>query len=135
MSHTLQAAQTRPRPDGEDESLLLTPAEKKPRLEISESTATIDVDVDFSEPPKVSGNDKAPKKVSRKQKRKKQKHALPEPYSGEDVLWRDVISVLGQDYVDEAIKNESEWDSPFEFREEVDLEVSSLGSSGEFCAF
>lgn len=72
---------------------------------------------------------KSAKKEARKAKKKGQ-HVLPEPYSTDDVLWRDVISVLGQDIVDNIIEEGTEWDSPFEFREEVDVEVHSLSSNG-----
>lgn len=69
------------------------------------------------------------KKVSKSAKRK-QKRVLPEPYSSEDVLWRDIVALLGDDAVEHALQHGTEWDSPFEFREEVEVEVSTLSSNG-----
>ena len=66
------------------------------------------------------------KKQARKQKRK----PLPEPCSPEDVLWHDVVALLGSHTVDHKIAQGTEWDSPFGFREEVEVEVSKLSSNG-----
>jgi len=66
------------------------------------------------------------KKQARKQKRK----PLPEPCSPEDVLWHDVVALLGSQTVDHKIAQGTEWDSPFSFREEVEVEVSKLSSNG-----
>ena len=81
----------------------------------------------------MAGTTSKGKKTTRKEARKAKKkghHIPPEPYSTEDVLWRDVVTVLGQDVVDTAINEGTEWDSPFEFREEVELMVHSLSSNG-----
>jgi tRNA (uracil-5-)-methyltransferase len=69
------------------------------------------------------------KKASIKLK-KKQKHVLPEPYSPGDVLWRDVVALLGNDIVEHALQHGTEWDSPFGHRDEVEVEVSKLSSNG-----
>ncbi|KAF8061735.1 S-adenosyl-L-methionine-dependent methyltransferase [Lyophyllum atratum] len=66
--------------------------------------------------------------------RREKKTDLPELCSTEDVLWRDVIAVLGQDVVDKALEEGTEFDSPFEFHQEVELEISSICSSGEAIA-
>ncbi|KAG2753493.1 S-adenosyl-L-methionine-dependent methyltransferase [Suillus brevipes Sb2] len=73
------------------------------------------------------------KKVSKSAKRK-QKRVLPDPYSSEDVLWRDIVALLGDDTVAHALQHGTEWDSPFEFREEVEVEVSTLSSNGDAMA-
>lgn len=101
------------------------PVEKKIRLEenlMDESNVT----KEDTSIPVVSGPSK---KVSKSAKRK-QKRILPEPYSSEDVLWRDIVALLGDDTVDHALQQGTEWDSPFDFREEVEVEVSTLSSNG-----
>ncbi|KAI0704326.1 S-adenosyl-L-methionine-dependent methyltransferase [Cytidiella melzeri] len=70
------------------------------------------------------------KRGGRKDKRKV-KHKLPEPYSSEDVVHRDVIALLGKDLVDNLIEEGKDWTSPFGMKEEVELTVSSLSSNGE----
>ncbi|KAJ8594394.1 S-adenosyl-L-methionine-dependent methyltransferase [Rhizopogon salebrosus TDB-379] len=72
------------------------------------------------------------KKASKKLK--KQKHLLPEPYSPGDVLWRDVVALLGNDIVEHALRHGTEWDSPFGHRDEVEVEVSKLSSNGDALA-
>ena len=104
-----------------------SPISKKPRLETHVEAAITD---------RVKGQaieSPSTKKSARKEARKAKKkglHIPPEPYSTEDVLWRDVESVLGHDIVNEAIGDGIEWDSPFSFREEVELTVHSLSSTG-----
>ncbi|KII86275.1 hypothetical protein PLICRDRAFT_43861 [Plicaturopsis crispa FD-325 SS-3] len=81
-----------------------------------------------------SRTDGAEKKTgkSKKAKNKKVRHNIPEPCSTEDVLWRDIVAVLGQEAVDEASKTEGlMWDSPYAFHDEVECEVSELSSNGE----
>jgi tRNA (uracil-5-)-methyltransferase len=71
------------------------------------------------------------KQEMRKARKKKQKHVPPEPYSNEDVLWRDIIDLLGSDTADKATEGGTDWESPFEYREEVTLVVSKIASSGQ----
>ncbi|OAX31345.1 S-adenosyl-L-methionine-dependent methyltransferase [Rhizopogon vinicolor AM-OR11-026] len=75
-----------------------------------------------------------PSKKASKKSKKKQKHILPEPYSTGDVLWRDVVALLGSDVVEHALQNGTEWASPFDHREEVEVEVSTLSSNGDALA-
>ena len=120
MTETSRVGQTRTQPDSE-RSISSQPAEKKPRLE--DATDAISL---TSKPFKA-------KTTSLKHKKKrKQNHGLPEPFSPEDVLWRDVEVLLGKDTVAKAIKDGTEWDSPFDFREEAVVEVSTLSSSGAY---
>ena len=124
--------QTRPLSEVEpDRSGLLTSVEKKPRLEVGverfeeqpvASTSTV-----AAEQKPVNGGKQSEKKGS---KRKKRKHLLPEPYSQEDVLWRDVRDLLGADVVDGIIEEGREWESPFQFGEEVEVEVTAIASTG-----
>src|SRR5215471_2186932 len=81
MSEAPLIGQTRSKPDSDGAST--EPLEKKPKLT----------------PP--SGNTKKlSKKGAAKEKKRKLKTSLPEPFSSEDVLWRDVVSLLGKDTVD-----------------------------------
>ena len=80
---------------------------------------------------------KRPKVISKKnpkraQKRQDKKKNLPEPCSPEDVLWRDIIALLGRDMVDKALEDKSDLSSPFSYHQELELEVSSLLPSGMF---
>ncbi|KZT24394.1 S-adenosyl-L-methionine-dependent methyltransferase [Neolentinus lepideus HHB14362 ss-1] len=71
-------------------------------------------------------------KQRRKEQRKlKKARALPEPFSTEDVQWRDIVALLGKEHVDKTLEEEKEWNSPFDLQEEVELEVSTLSSDGE----
>jgi len=68
--------------------------------------------------------------AKRTQKRRDKVKNLPEPCSPEDVLWHDVVALLGQDVVDKALEEKSDFNSPFAYHQEVELEVSSLLPSG-----
>ena len=127
MDDTAQTGQTRPNPSSSSSSS--SPIGKKPRLEEHAEAPVTDQVQGLS----MAGTTSKGKKTTRKEARKAKKkglHIPPEPYSTEDVLWRDVVTVLGQDVVDTAVNEGTEWDSPFEFREEVELMVHSLSSNG-----
>ena len=68
----------------------------------------------------------------RTSKKKKKKQLPPEPYSHEDVLWRDVRDLLGVGVADGIIKERKEWESPFQYGEELEVEVSTISSTGMF---
>jgi tRNA (uracil-5-)-methyltransferase len=61
---------------------------------------------------------------------KKRKHAPPELGSSEDVISREVVELLGRELVAQAEADGVERESPFGFREEVELTVSSISPSG-----
>lgn len=61
---------------------------------------------------------------------KKQRGHVPEVCSPEDVRWTDIVSLLGQDVVDKAAEDGSEFNSPFLFKSEVELEVKAISSNG-----
>lgn len=75
-------------------------------------------------PQTVTTRSTAPKR------RKKRKHTPPEPGSSEDVISREVVRLLGSELVSRAEADGLDWESPFGFREEVELTVSSISSSG-----
>ncbi|GAW05163.1 trna partial [Lentinula edodes] len=60
---------------------------------------------------------------------KKQRGHIPEVCSPEDVRWTDIVSLLGQDVVDKAAEDGSEFNSPFLFKSEVELEVKAISSN------
>ena len=67
-------------------------------------------------------------------RRKKRKHTPPEPGSSEDVISREVVGLLGSELVTQAEADGLDWESPFGFREEVELTVSSISSNGTSCS-
>ncbi|GLB35552.1 putative methyltransferase [Lyophyllum shimeji] len=109
MAEPAQAGQVHTIPESE----LELPSGKKPRL--------------VSKPG-------SKKECKRAKQRREKKTGLPEPCSSEDVLWRDIIAVLGKDVVSKALEDGTEFDSPFEFHQEVELEIAGLCSSGEAIA-
>jgi hypothetical protein len=120
MANSPQIGRTRSQPDSE--LISSQPIEKKPRLDNMVDTS----------PSMAAHKPSKGKKYSAKQKKRKQEHTLPEPYSSQDVLWRDIESVLGKEAVGKAIEDGIEWDSPFEFRQEVEIKVASLSCSGAY---
>lgn len=112
------------------------PALKKPRIEAVVEVSEADnlkvysamKEAASSEANKPATKKDGKKKQSKRQKRKVQN--LPEPCSPEDVLWRDIISVLGQDAVDAAMEEGSDLQSPFAVHDEIEAEVKILGSNG-----
>lgn len=101
------------------EDLTIQPPEKKVRIEVEPANAPVLVA-------------KPTKHAVRKQKKRIDKmHAPPEPYSTEDVLWHEVTDLLGKDMVDEAVKNLTELDAPFELYTEVVLKITAISSIGK----
>jgi tRNA (uracil-5-)-methyltransferase len=87
----------------------------------------------------VLSSDKRPRSTSPTQattrstapkRRKKPKRTPPEPGTPEDVVSREVVGLLGSEVLAQAEADGLDWESPFGFREEVELTVSSLSSSG-----
>lgn len=74
----------------------------------------------------------APQKKQKTRKRKVNKHQLPEPYSSDDVVSRDALALLGSAAEEDALSAETEWSAPFEVKEEVELVVSCLSSTGVY---
>ncbi|KAF9221276.1 tRNA methyltransferase, partial [Gyrodon lividus] len=117
------SAQVRSRPPSDNEHS--APPEKRPRMEAD--------DVDLPTPSTSFIHDQGQTmKLSKKAKKKKQKHT--DPYSSDDVLWHDVVSLLGEEIVDRMITQGTEWDAPFAFRDELEVVVSRLSSNGDALA-
>ncbi|KAG6854170.1 hypothetical protein C0991_009822 [Blastosporella zonata] len=90
-----------------------------------------ELDLPLGKKPRVVAKGGSQKGSKRSKKRQQKKTDLPELCSSEDVLWRDVIAVLGKDVVDTALEDGKEFDSPFEFHQEIEVQVSTIGSNGE----
>ncbi|KAF7304637.1 S-adenosyl-L-methionine-dependent methyltransferase [Mycena kentingensis (nom. inval.)] len=67
---------------------------------------------------------------SKRQKRKLALNSLPEPCSHEDILWQEIKDILGEQYVETALKNASDRDAPFEKYDHIDVQVVALSSTG-----
>ncbi|KAJ7194883.1 tRNA methyltransferase [Mycena pura] len=93
------------------------PAAKKPRLDVPTA------------PPASAIPPKAPRQT-KTQKRKAQYNALPEPCSPDDVLWREINDVLGEVYVNNALSDGTDRQSPFEYHQEMEVQVVALSSTG-----
>jgi len=130
--------QTRPLSEVDvDPSEIITSMEKKPRLDVEvehpkeqavASTSTAAVTATTTTKQKPANGEKQSKKKASKKKKKKQ--LPPEPYSHDDVLWRDVRDLLGAEVANGIIEEGVEWDSPFQYGEEVEVEVSAISSTG-----
>ena len=117
-----------PRPGSSSPSPALSePPEKRPRIGTSQSdshTADIAhaaVDRQLS---KGTGN-----KPSKPKKNKKNIRRVPDLFSSEDILTREVIALLGQDYADAAAAENLDWNAPFEQAAELELSVSRVSPS------
>ena len=69
-------------------------------------------------------------KLTPQKRGKKKKRPTPEIGSPEDVISREVVGLLGNQVVARAETDGVDWESPFGFREEVELTVSSISSTG-----
>jgi len=89
----------------------------------------------------VLSSDKRPRSTSptqaatrstapKRRKKPTRKRTPPEPGTPEDVVSREVVGLLGSEVLAQAEADGLDWESPFGFREEVELTVSSISSSG-----
>ncbi|KAJ6516568.1 hypothetical protein C8R47DRAFT_936825, partial [Mycena vitilis] len=72
---------------------------------------------------------KAPRQT-KSQKRRAQWAALPEACSSDDVLWQEIKEILGEEYVTTALEEGTDRKSPFEYHQELEMQVVALSSSG-----
>ncbi|KAI0656727.1 S-adenosyl-L-methionine-dependent methyltransferase [Cubamyces menziesii] len=102
------------------------PPEKRLRLDA-------DIPVQSQDPPAaVQAPPSASKKQPKQKKNKKNARRVPEPYSHDDILTREVIALLGQEYANAAKASNLDWDAPFEQSQQLELTVSCLSpSTGE----
>ncbi|CCL98920.1 uncharacterized protein FIBRA_00927 [Fibroporia radiculosa] len=134
------------RPHSPDGSVLQQRPEKKPRLESSlraspdnkmlnsdnttqhGSVNNLEADTGL-----VIQQATAATKVKNTSRKNKSKHKrmVPEPYTTEFVVARDAALLLGKESVDRASADATDWNAPFEPREEVELVVSCLSSTGD----
>lgn len=82
----------------------------------------------------IPGTSTKPRARNQKQKKGEKKRMRKllniEPCSHDDVHWHEVCEMLGQDTIDMATEDEALFESPFEFKEEVELHISRLSSNG-----
>ena len=109
-----KTGQVRPPPDTEGEPLY---PGKRPRV-VKEKSA--------------SGSSQKTTKFAKKNAKrlKKQREHQPDLCSPQDVQWKDIVNLLGEDVVNDAVKENREFQSPFEFLEVVELEVKAMCSNG-----
>ena len=120
--------QTRPPPEVDRG---MTSAEKKPRLHLAveeQATPSTSTKPKSTKQKQASGETQSKKKKA--SKRRKNRHLPPEPYSHDDVLWRDVRDLLGAGVADAIIEEGNEWESPFQSKDELLVQVSAISSTG-----
>ncbi|KAI0324348.1 S-adenosyl-L-methionine-dependent methyltransferase [Cubamyces sp. BRFM 1775] len=102
------------------------PPEKRLRLDLDIPVQPQDAPAAVQAPPSAS------KKQPKQKKNKKNARRVPEPYSHDDILTREVIALLGQEYADAAKAANLDWNAPFEQSQQLELTVSCLSpSTGE----
>lgn len=74
--------------------------------------------------------DCADKNLLKGARKRRRKLEYIEPCSHDHVYWHEVADLLGKDAVKHAIDEETDLDSPFTLREEVELEILRLSSNG-----
>lgn len=119
-------------------------AAKKPRLDdgvadvaavaAESSSSAHAIPNSNGEPPKAAApaaSSKATRRALRvARQRERERKILPEACSSEDVLWHDVLDVVGKEYADAQIEAGTEFDTPFSYRDQVKVRVKSLGMGG-----
>ncbi|CAL1696841.1 unnamed protein product [Somion occarium] len=122
----------------------LSHIDKKPRLDVeTDAQSQASHNAPLTDEPMKAGESSTPKqnpdqkkpaqgqKQKKNSKRKKVKHALPDLCSPEDVISRDVFALLGEETVQKAVEEGLDWNSPFKQKDEVELVVSEMCSSGD----
>ncbi|RPD70855.1 S-adenosyl-L-methionine-dependent methyltransferase [Lentinus tigrinus ALCF2SS1-7] len=125
-------ASTHPRSRSSSPATASAHPEKKPRLDISPEPAEPleiqDAPADYQAPPSAPTS----KKNAKGKKNKRLQRRAPEPFSSDDILTREVIALLGQDYVQSLVDQKLDWDAPFEQFAHLDLTVACISpSTGE----
>ncbi|TFK81679.1 S-adenosyl-L-methionine-dependent methyltransferase [Polyporus arcularius HHB13444] len=104
------------------------PPEKKPRLEGDPETAEPDAPAEGHAPPSAPTS----KKHAKSKKNKRNQRRVPEPFSHDDILTHEVISLLGQDYAQALVDQNLDCDAPFEQFAQLELSVACISpSTGE----
>ena len=111
------------------------PPEKKPRLDGSpiasaETVSIQEAPAAYQTPPNQS---KKPSKQNKKNK--KNARRLPDPFSSDDILRREVVALLGSDYVQSLADQDLDCDPPFEQSTQLDLTVARISPSTGQCRY
>lgn len=70
------------------------------------------------------------KQAAKAAKKFRKKIENVDPGTHDDVFWREVRSLLGDEVVKAAIEDGTDLDSPFKFHDEVELTISRMSSNG-----
>ena len=104
-------------------SPLNVPTEKRPRT-------TSPTHTDNASEKKSNGTTRT--HLTKAEKKRRKKLIEIDPGSHDDVLWHEVISLLGEEFVETTIEVGKDFAAPFAFREEVEVRVVQLSSNGMF---
>ena len=129
-------ASTHPRSRSTSPTAVSAPPEKKPRLDVSPESAEPvqiqDAPADYQAPPSASTS----KKHAKNKKNKRNQRRVPEPFSSDDILTREVIALLGPDYVQTVVDENLDWDAPVEQFTQLELTVACISpSTGPFTSY
>ena len=105
-------------------SILLTDTEEDPLPDVNPVSATTKVGSSASKHASGAANAK------KKPKRKKRGRVSHEAASPGDVLWREVQRLIGLDVAREIVEARQDFTSPFEFGDELVVEVLEVGAGG-----
>ncbi|PPQ83844.1 hypothetical protein CVT25_000903 [Psilocybe cyanescens] len=121
---------SRPLSDSEVEG----PALKKQRLDVEEMEVEVKkvVESTTKEPEEiVISLESAQRNRAPKHKKKKRKEPpLPEPCSPSDVLYQEIRTLLGGDVVVSVTEAGGAFQPPYEYGEEVEVKIETIGSGG-----
>ncbi|KAI0641077.1 S-adenosyl-L-methionine-dependent methyltransferase [Trametes meyenii] len=124
------ASTVHPRARSASPAALSPPPEKKLRLDAHGDTPHAQAAAQVTSaayqpesPPSTS------KKQPNRKKNKKKARRVPDPYSHDDILAREVVALLGQEAVDAATTANLDWDAPFERFQQLELTVTSISPS------
>ncbi|KDR70049.1 hypothetical protein GALMADRAFT_145087 [Galerina marginata CBS 339.88] len=123
--------QIRPISDAEADGPLL----KKPRLEsgiLSEQETAREASPknEMGTEIVVSLESAQNSKVFKHKKKKRKEPPLPDPCSPADVLYQEIRTLLGEDTVDAVTQAGGAFQSPYEFGDEVEVKIETIGAGG-----
>lgn len=87
--------------------------------------------MDSGNVPSLKNNLSADKKQVKGARKRRRKLENIESCSRDDVYWHETSDLLGKETVEKSIEEETDLDSPFELREEIELDIQAISSNGE----
>jgi len=70
------------------------------------------------------------KNAARALRKQRKKIESIDPGSHDDVFWKEVALLLGEDIVDTALEDGTDMESPYNLFDEIDLTISRMSSNG-----